>query len=272
MQISLRPYLSQGLHGALGVRKEDTKKSCCPMRRRTLFATFNHNTEQRRQVLIRSAIDDAHKLRIRLDIELYEVLRVRGSRMTTRNAQIAALDETQGQRLTDELIYLDTFIFEMLAQFRDRAQWILQLGGKYYGLLNISGFWKQDWVTIFPRRLLRYHLRGALRLGEDLKPWRYILQEFLDRDLAQRKCDSDLVRKMIDDDIIQEVLGRQLRPVVLEENGLINLQLVDQNMVQFVLDRNLLQNYIVQRTFQDHRKPFVLTKDLCSAKTVSVMR
>lgn len=238
------------------------KKYSCPVCRRTLFATFTHNTEQRRQMLIRSAIDDARKKGVRSDVELYEVLRVRGSKMTLRNPQVAALDESQGNRLTNELIHLDTFIFEMPALFREGAQWIVQLGEHYYGLLDIAGFWKQSWVTIFPRRRLRYHLERALSLGEDLKPWRYVIQEFLDRDLAQEKCDPDLVRKMIDVDMIQEVLGRQLHPVVLDENGLINPKLIDRNMVQFVLDRDLLQNYIGQRTFQEDRKPFVLIKDI----------
>ncbi len=182
--------------------------------------------------------------------------------MSLPNPQNAALGEAQDQRLTNELIYPDSFIFEMPAQFRDGAQWIVQLGGRYYGLSNISGFWKEDWVTIFPRRLLRYHLQRALRQGEDLKPWWYVIQGFLDRDLAQEKCDPDLVRNMIDDDMVQEVLGRRLSPIVLDGNGLINLQSIDQNMVQFVLDRDLLQSHIAQRTFQEDRKHFVLTRDL----------
>lgn len=244
------------------VSEKKAKKYTYDMCRRTLFAAFTHNTEQRRQVLIRSAINDARQQGVRSDIELYEVLRLRGSKMSPPNPQNAALGEAQDQRLTNELIYLDSFIFEMPAQFRDGAQWIVQLGGRYYGLSNISGFWKEDWVTIFPRRLLRYHLQRALGQGEDLKPWWYVIQEFLDPDLAQEKCDPDLVRNMIDDDMVQELLGRRLSPIVLDGNGLINPQSIDQNMVQFVLDRDLLQSHIAQRTFQEDRKHFVLTRDL----------
>ncbi len=69
-----------------------------------------------------------------------------------------------------------------------------------------------------------------------------------DPDLAQEKCDPDLVRNMIDDDMVQEVLGRRLSPIVLDGNGLIDLQSIDQNMVQFVLDRTL------------HRGPFRKTE------------
>lgn len=94
------------------VSEKKAKKYICPMCRRTLFAAFTHNTEQRRQMLIRSAINDARQQGVRSDIELYEVLRLRGSKMSPPNPQNAALGEAQDQRLTNELIYLDSFIFQ----------------------------------------------------------------------------------------------------------------------------------------------------------------
>ncbi len=62
------------------VSEKKAKKYICPMCRRTLFAAFTHNTEQRRQMLIRSAINGARQQGVRSDIELYEVLRLRGSK------------------------------------------------------------------------------------------------------------------------------------------------------------------------------------------------
>ncbi len=244
------------------VSEARANKYTCPMCRRLLFATFTHDIDQRRQRLVRSAIADARKRGIRSDVELYEVLRLRGSKLTPRDPQVAALDDGQDVCVTKELIALDTFVFEMPAQLRDSAQWIAQLGGQYYGLLNISGFWKQDWVTIFPRKFLRYHLQTALTLREDLKIWRCVIQEFLDRDLAQERLDPDLDQRMIDDKMIQEVLARQLPPIVLDGNGIINPELIDRNMVQFVLDRDLLQDYIGRGPPQQDAKLFVLAKDI----------
>lgn len=65
---------------------------------------------------------------------------------------------------------------------------------------------------------------------------------------------------MIDDNMIQQILGRQLSPIVLDGDGLISPLLIDQKPVQFVLDWDL-QSHIAQRTFQEDRRPFVLTRD-----------
>ena len=234
-----------------------SKKDSCPVCRQPLFATLTDDMYRRRLRLVYHAVDEASVRGVRSDVELYEALRLRGSTLEPRNPPAAPLSEEQEREMFYDLLHNHTFVFRIPEEKkdyffqspeekRDSPEFIVRYSGQYYGLLNITGLWNNDHVTKFPKRLARFSLQKALNVGEDLKRWRYVVQEFLDRDVARELDDPDLdpTERPIDEDMIREVLDRHLPSRLPEQNFHLNPDLVDRNLVQFALDRDLLQDYI----------------------------
>ncbi len=215
------------------------------MCRRILFASDTDDFEQRRDRLLNHALKGALNRGVRSDVELYDVLRLRDTRLSPHDPQVTVLSEDQEQQMFYKLCSSHAFVFRMPAEHRDGKEWIVQLVDQYYGLQNITGEWKDMQVTIFPRRMARGFLQQALDEGEDLKLRRNVIQELVD---------PDVVEDPIDDEMIQEILNRQLPHV--------NPDLVDKNLVQFVLDRNILQTWIGRGIFDGdtHRVDWAIDK------------
>ena len=141
----------------------------CPMCRQILIASYTDDFEQRQDRLLNHAFNGALAQGLRSDVELYDVLRLRDTRLSLHDPQVAVLNEDQERQMFYKLCYSRTFVFQMPEEHRDGAEWIVQLAGQYYGLRNITGEWTHIQLTIFPRRIARGFLQRALDEGQDLK-------------------------------------------------------------------------------------------------------